>query len=395
MEAFRIMKPGGYLLSFGGTRTYHRMVCAIEDVGFEIRDCIYWVYGSGFPKSQNIGMLIEKKMGGKGEVIGIGEGVGSKSGETYSKTGGYKEGEIPIKQPTIPEAKEWDGWGTALKPAHEPIVVARKPLSQRTVAENVLKYGTGGYNIDECRISYQESGEDERLGTERVWHNRQRNDVNIYGGGKGIPQCDLTSNPKGRFPANLIWTCRCETDKHEDNTCPYHEFAKAGESTSCPTKRNRTTLGSFGMPNDNTPEYSDSGTPARFFYCAKASTSERNIGCEELPNKEVFRAGHGNQEEDEISVRFRTQTKNIHPTVKPISLMEYLVKLVTKKDAVVLDPFMGSGTTGIACANVERKFIGIEKDEEYFKIAEKRVGVTEKLVLEGKKQKTLFGDDWA
>ena len=204
-EVLRVLKPGGHLLAFGGTRTYHRMACAIEDAGFEIRDQMQWIYGSGFPKSMDISKAIDKKFKAKREVIKTVKGMGKQNPEWNGTAKGRKENyykpEYQLTAPASPEAKQWDGWGTALKPAHEPIVVARKPLSEKTIAENVLKWGTGGINIDGCRIELQEEGEDKRLGGKGTWR-AEKMAKNVYKGGYSGE--GVTSSILGRFPANVI-----------------------------------------------------------------------------------------------------------------------------------------------------------------------------------------------
>jgi site-specific DNA-methyltransferase (adenine-specific) len=423
-ECLRVLKPGGYLLSFGGTRTYHRMACGIENAGFEIRDCIMWIYGSGFPKSLNVGKKIDEMQGNEREFIGKGISGSKETHKTYNmafeegKTTSLMGGEFEITK----GSSEWEGWGTALKPAVEPIVVARKPLSEKNVALNVLKWGTGGINIDEGRVRFQ-GKEDYEETTQKNRHaDFNSNDgirvptKGIYHGDNRPPENYNPDIEKGRFPANIIFECICDEllegkargsqghwsktkttgfgefgngkseyfgvgpkddmkcKIHTNPNCPcYMLDEQSGESKSSDTKRYRNTLGSFGMPNDSTPEYSDKGGASRFFYCAKASKSERNFGLDELESKEVFRAGHGNSEEDEVTKRFRTQMKNNHPTVKPVALIEYLIKLVTRENSIVLDPFIGSGTTAIACLKLNRQFIGIEKEPEYVKIANARI----------------------
>ena len=295
MECMRVLKPGGYMLAFGGSRMYHRLASGVENAGFEIRDQMMWIYGSGFPKSRDIGKDIEKiKVGGIKNLKQIGTKQGIKvetgtSGYSYSKEyvpgksmGGKQiSGDIPVYEIT----NEWGGWGTALKPAHEPIVMARKPLSEKTVGNNVLEWGTGGINIDESRIegikpqvtrssSMFQSKHDGRLSEE---------------------------SHIGRFPANVIFD-------EEAGTLLDEQY----EGVS------------------------------RFFYCPKTSKGDRNEG-------------------------------NIHPTVKPTDLMLYLIRLVTPKGGVTLDPFMGSGSTGKAAVRGGFDFIGIEREKEYMEIAEARI----------------------
>lgn len=277
-EVFRVLKPGGHLLSFGGTRTYHRLVVAIEDAGFEIRDQIQWIYGSGFPKSHNI------------------------------KDGDFK------------------GWGTALKPANEPICVARKPLEKGlTVSENVLKYGTGAINIDECRIGFSENETDSRIGTSTI--SKGSEGKAPFGEKKGGKAVQMYK--EGRWPANVIFD--------EDAA-------------------------------------SRLGEPSRFFYVAKASKRERNAGLEGMPEKEKKTLGdYVSPSEGRTASKSGSAMQNFHPTVKPLKLMEYLIKLVTPPKGIVLDPFLGSGTTGVAAKSLGFEFVGIEMNPEYAEIAEKRI----------------------
>ena len=343
-EALRVIKPGGHLLAFGGTRTYHRIACAIENAGFEIRDQMQWIYGSGFPKSLNIGKAIDKIQGNEREDLGISKNSRPNQEGKQPLTMSGKFTYSNLTKGTSP----YEGWGTNLKPANEPICVARKPLSEKTVAANVLKWGTGGINIDTCRI-----------GTDNI----------LTCGGKkgGVTYGDwankINEYHQGRFPANVIF----------DEEAGALLDEQSGVSKSNDSKRTRQTIGSFGMPNDATPEYLDSGGASRFFYCAKASKSERNAGLEGFEEKVGGSMEGGNDKRNGLNKPQLKLTKNIHPTVKPIKLMEYLVKLVTQPGGVVLDPFTGSGTTLIAAKKLGFKYIGIEREEEYCKIAEARV----------------------
>ena len=361
-ECMRVLKPGGYLLSFAGSRTYHRMAVNIEDAGFEIRDQIMWVYGSGFPKSHNISKSIDKKNNTyiKGELS-----PNSRiSGE--SPSGCYGEGvqTKTIDKPQSKEAKQLEGWGTALKPAHEPIVVARKPLSEKTVAANVLKWGTGGINIDECRVETQDN-------TGRP----SGTDPGMWAGKK---QMVSETNSLGRFPANFI---------HDGSDEVVSEFPDKVEGKDN-FKRGASSI--FGSQADgsgyNGQSKSNWGSASRFFYCAKASKSERNEGLEGFDIKEAvvkefrptLRDEDNNwetpiQETPYGGANRAGNTQNNHPTVKPVKLMQYLVRLVTPKGGVVLDPFIGSGTTGKACRLEGFDYVGIEKEEEYCKIAEARI----------------------
>ena len=338
---FKVLKPGGHLLAFSGSRTYHRMAVAIEDAGFEIRDQVMWLYGSGFPKSMNIGKVIDKK---NREIM-----------------------------------NEYKGWGTALKPAHEPLVLARKPLSEKSVVDNVLKHRTGGINIDECRVEgndakYPDTNPDfrdqgrqskENMGidklsfgqTENVKRKmvvrKSRTDDSVFNNGNSSFKAEnalyADADPRGRFPSNVM---------HDGSDSIKELFEDK----------------------------------SRYFYCAKTSKAERNQGLDNLPTKKASSMpGRRNPDDmkdskidNDVTGRFVTQKKNIHPTVKPIKLMKYLCRLITPKGGTVLDPFMGSGSTGMAAKEENFEFVGIEKEEEYFNIATARIeSVETKSTLEG------------
>ena len=329
-ECLRVLKPGGHLLAFSGSRTYHRMVVAIEDYGFEIRDQIMWIYGSGFPKSLDIGKAIDKSAGFEGEVIGTEKvDIGIQGGSMHSGRS-TNVVERNIKE-LSPEAQQWEGWGTALKPAHEPIVVARKPLIG-TVASNVLTYGTGGLNIDGSRV-----GTDGGTKLEV-----EEKDVGLYSpGSSGLKRGygEVVAG-LGRWPANVI---------HDGSEEVLEYF----------------------------------GEPQRFFYCAKASKSERNAGLEGLPERvKVFNGQSGEpagNAEGSVEDKFSTKpAQNFHPTVKPLALMRYLIKLVTPPNGIVLDPFLGSGTTAVAATLEGFEWIGCEMTEDYFPIIEARVAWAQK-----------------
>jgi DNA modification methylase len=326
-ECLRILKPGGHLLAFGGTRTYHRMACAIEDAGFEIRDCIQWLYGSGFPKSHDISKAIDKKLGAKREVVAIKKKTQSYGYEGNNVYGGDKNrgGIQETTAPATSEAQQWNGWGTCLKPANEPIVLARKPLSEKTIAENVMKWGTGGINIDGCRI---ESGGEHKRAYQPTNHER-----GVYGKQTAFQP----SNKEGRFPANVI------LDEEAGRLLDEQSGISKSKKSMRGVGYTDSDIYGTGDKNFNTERgFNDTGGASRFFYCAKASKKERGEG-------------------------------NNHPTVKPVSLIKYLVTLVTPPDGVCLDPFMGSGTTAVACINTNRFFIGFELDKGYYDIANRRI----------------------
>jgi len=377
IEAFRVLKPGGFLLSFGGTRTYHRMACAVEDVGFEMRDMVEWMYGSGFPKSLNIGKAIDKLQGNEREVIGekklwghnAGSGPGSFSKNEYEGQTG-----IVRLEPLTKGYSEWEGWGTALKPAHEPICMARKPLSEKTVAENVLKWGTGGINVDGCRV-----GTNDELthgGPLRTNSGDTRSGKALGMFQDGTPNT-YKQSPQGRFPANLIH------DGSEEVLACFPDSNGSGPARVLKRSAKPEQDG-WGM-NKNEPDDAilvDAGTgnAARFFYCAKASKAERDAGCENLEERFVRRDDgqpfgmNTNQYRPDGSERKSIPPRhNNHPTVKPLALMRYLCRLVTPPGGIILDPFMGSGSTGVAVELEGFRFIGIDQDKEAFDIACRRV----------------------
>ena len=360
-ECLRVLKPGGYLLSFAGSRTYHRMAVRVEDVGFEIRDQIMWIYGSGFPKSMNISKYIDKKFGTE-KIVGKGTAgktaLGQSSG--YNKT--YNPHEYNITEPGSELAEQWKGWGTALKPAHEPIVMARKPLSEKTVVDNVLEWGTGGINVEESRIPYKSKDDMEiRKNTHR--ETNKLGDGN-FGGGKYSQPVE-----SGRFPANII------LDKEAGKILD----EQTGElsTVGSPKKIDNSKTSIFGAGVPGFQMYGDKGGASRFFYCPKTSKRDRNEGLDEFEEKTRsdankmmgksgnFKTGSGNDR--------TTEFKNNHPTVKPTDLMLYLIRLVTPKGGTTLDPFMGSGSTGKASVRGGFDFVGIEREEEYMEIAQARI----------------------
>jgi hypothetical protein len=333
-EVIRVSRPGAYLLAFGGTRTFHRLACAIEDAGWELRDTLMWVYGSGFPKSLDVSKAIDKaagEEGGRGPMKRGGERLarlvdGKRDGEGRW---GDESGRDPFTYaPATEAAKQWHGWGTALKPAWEPIIMARKPLVG-TVAENVQLWGCGAVNVDGCRIALN--------GDYKCGANGRPSQTGLgdnYDPSKANQHCEL-----GRWPANLI---------HDGSEEVVELFpAEAGAAAPVHVRNGDKFRAAYGRFQGNIDEEGstyrgDSGSAARFFYCAKASRSERGDG-------------------------------NNHPTVKPLALMEYLIRLVTPPEGVVLDPFCGSGSTGVAAFNQGMFFVGIEREKEYVEIARKRI----------------------
>lgn len=487
-EVFRVLKPGGHLLSFGGTRTYHRLVLNIEDAGFEIRDQIQWIYGSGFPKSQNVALAIDKQAGAIGHRGKAFRTAGAGDRDDIQNKNGV-EG-MSYSEPTTVEAKQWQGFGTALKPANEPIALARKPLSEKTVAKNVLKHGTGALNIDGSRIPT----EDKLTGSGSAC--LKFGDQNSRPYQKDFVPLGCNQNPQGRWPANVLFDEEAaamldeqsgvlksgalnaghkqgvgKTSMLSSNTTkeifrdygndsggasrffqvikqtefdiesawqnqsdslsarPAKSSSKQDEEslnivreavrTSCKsdhqlllcldsipsskkcilyqdlalhveelrnigiTEITQSLLRLFGSAlhatdeNTNSENLNVKSGPTRFLYQAKASKRERNAGLEGMPlvegktmgERAPDKSGSSNNTTGQVPAR----NQNFHPTVKPIKLMEYLCKLITPPGGVILDPFMGSGSTGVAAAKLGFRFIGIEMNEEYLAIAQKRI----------------------
>lgn len=377
-EVYRVLKPGAILLAFGGTRTYHRMVCAIEDAGFEIRDTIAWVYGSGFPKSYDISKALEAQMktgrsSPKGQrMVAMGdeyEQTPLAGTPNYGVTGNFTNKDTGSKPMAIttPEAQLWHGWGTALKPAFEPIVVAMKPIDG-TFVNNALTWGVAGLNIDGGRVGYAEQETDNRVGTDFVSNG---GDASANANDNQVPNKYYVQMYKsnGRFPANFIHDGSDEVT----GLFPDSDTKRIDKPSMCDEEAN--TWGGTFQRNRGARGYDGNGSAARFFYCAKASRSERNAGLEGMEERWIDEsrkegAVGGNNPRN----RGARSATNHHPTVKPLALMRYLARLTkTPTGGVVLDPFMGSGTTGIACVQEGREFIGIEREAEYIEIAEKRI----------------------
>lgn len=409
-EVLRVLKPGGHALVFAGTRSMDLMSISLRLAGFELRDSIgfahdsekapllAWCHGQGFPKSLDISKAIDKAAGVEREVIGF-DPVKAAQQTPAINTNAYSNYSGNIGHITIPSteaAKQWEGWGTSLKPAWEPILLCRKPL-EGTVVENVLTYGTGGINIEGCRVPIDEIQDKSQL---RTMNRSQKTEMSGWGmnvNGSDNPQ---VISPSGRFPANLIY------DGSEEVLALFPETKSGKGRNPAKTSSNGFTKNSIRTEDVN---YGDSGSAARFFYCAKTSPKERNMGCEGLTSKERPIAGNnqgtrvcvdcgltdnGNlNDHSKCSGKFEYRQckplKNNHPTVKPLALIEYLIKLISRKDSVILDPFMGSGTAGIACVNLDRKFIGIEQDPDYFEIAYTRI-----INVKKHQQPKLFFDEF-
>jgi DNA modification methylase len=372
-ECLRVLKPGGHLLAFAGTRTQHRMAVRIEDAGFEIRDMIAWVYGSGFPKSLNIGKAVDKLQGNEREVVdnvsadGRNRGAEPSKGRVHNPSGMVTMWERNSK--TTKGQSDFEGFGTALKPALEPITVARKPLTG-TVAENVLKWGTGGLNIDGCRVEYGNET-DNRIGTDATNEGRAKNNF-FKGVDAGNPNY-LMYKPTGRFPANFI-------HDGSDEVLELMPETQSGALNFGHKRGSGVTSYGGGGGIVQSDYGNDKGSAARFFYCAKASKSERDAGLEGMELKQTVGGGGGIgdylEDINSSSGKYgceKAPAKNYHPTVKPIALMRYLIRLVTPPGGVVLDPFAGSGTTGCAAALEQMSYILIEREPDYIEIAAARI----------------------
>lgn len=356
-QVLRTMKPGAYLAAFGGSRTYHRMACAIEDAGFEIRDSLMWLYGMGFPKSSDMSKAIDKTLGKTHER----EVISSYHSAIFTNVGNGWEGEITKSKAATPEAAAWEGWGTGLKPAFEPIVLARKPLDG-TAAKNALKWGTGGINIDGCRVG-------ENGGTTSIVIGEEMEDRTAYGPEKRrMPVFDM---PYGRWPANVLLGCYCETDVHEDECAVAILDKEVPDAGGGFGKRGHNDAAgvttSFGFAaHGETVGFGDFGGASRFFYTAKASRSERESRLD-LNGDVVVSKANPRKGEPQIAGR-----RNTHTTVKPVAVMRWLVKLITPPGGRVCDPFMGSGGTRLAAFGEGARFVGIDLSAEYCDIASRR-----------------------
>jgi len=337
----RALKPGGHLANFCATRTYHRMACAVEDCGFEIRDMLEWMYGSGFPKSLDLAKAIDKSLGAEREIIGTklgrpGYADTENTGGMLPGMKGAKPGYLDVTEPATPEAAAWDGWGTALKPAHEPIVLARKPVIG-TVIGTVLEFGTGGLHVDACRV-----GDDERRNAAAA---NKPGGPSLNMSARGMPDAPA-SDVIGRWPPNAVLSPETA--------------AKLGDRASY------------------FPVF-DYGEQDRFFYAAKASRDEREAGCEHLPARtgaeavERAEGSAGKANPRAGAGRTANEVRNFHPTVKPVSLMRWLCRLICPPGGTILDPFAGSGTTGIAAVSEGFDFVGFELDPDHHAIAMARI----------------------
>ena len=392
-ECFRVLKPGGHILAFSAARTYHHLATNIEMAGFEIRDQLMWLYGSGFPKAQDIGKAIDKREGKKDPNYGsnkhsgiVTEGEGRKDYRcsVCNKTIGSwvkdcKEEDCGQKYNYQTDlAQQWAGWKTALKPAHEPIVMARKPFKGSAI-DNVLEHGTGALNIDASRVTFSEN-DDPRIG--KGYEHQASAQVMPGQSKKGLGhQQNLYPNDTGRFPSNVIMD-------EEAGAILDKQAPKTGNASS--SKRTKTGMTGTGASlqwhksagESNGISDGLSGA-SKFFYCPKVSRSERHVGFD-TSNIPTNPSGMYEQDENgKMGKRYEARvegprTGNNHPTVKPVELMKYLVRLVTPTGGKVLDPFNGSGSTGMACVELDYEYVGCELDPEYVEIANNRISAWEK-----------------
>lgn len=379
-EVMRTLKPGGHVVAFSGTRTYHRLACAIEDAGFEIRDQLAWVYGSGFPKSHDVSKGIDKAAGAERAATATRKIAIDQWTEEGRKRLAAGEGgmyEIPVTAPATEAARQWQGWGTALKPAWEPIVLARKPLIG-TVAENVLAWGVGALNIDGCRV-----GSEGGTAFGRSADKSETASVGGYLNAKAGSPIDA-----GRWPANIV-------HDGSDEVLAGFPTSKDGVAGKRGGENGNVLKSGLGSTDKQWGGFGGQGTAARFFYCAKASRADRDAGLEGFAKKPGGMVS--NTSGQHITRRDEgyepTPRANTHPTVKPTELMQWLCRMVTPRGGVVLDPFMGSGSTGRGALREGCKFIGIEREEEYMPIAAARIADALKPEKKARPKKKTHAND--
>lgn len=390
-ECLRVLKPGGHALVWALPRTSHWTATAVEDAGFEIRDVVMHLFGSGFPKSLNVSKAIDDVAGVAPTVIGSRMLTGTAAMSTEEKGGTYVAGsgaragatkEVPITVPTSDLARQWSGFGTALKPAAEHWILARKPLVG-TVARNVLEYGTGALNVDGCRIGMTDADADainaKHAGMDVAAYEREAG-TSLQLSADPMPLKAASAHALGRWPANVTLDPEAAAMLDEQSLAGgMHGAGKARDaSEGTHTAGTATILGAnLGGP---APRFGDSGGASRFFYVAKPSTREREAGCEGLPRKGAAELTDREEDTDGLKSpragagRTSAGRANHHPTVKSIALMRWLVRLITPPGGLVLDPFCGSGTTGCAAVLEGMHFIGVDQSDEYVAIATARIG---------------------
>ena len=412
-EAYRVLKPGGSMLVMGGTRTFHRLACAIEDSGFIIKDTLMWLYGSGFPKAQDLGKMIDKRMGNiKNQSHGFNTAGGKENFKPQNKS--FRSDYGYQYNPEDSLAKHWDGFKVGgIKPAYEPIIWAVKP-PEGSYVDNVLKWGVGAVNVDECRVNVDNDEPNKRNNPSNspntIWNNSYTRGATLTKGRfpanvilSHHPECVQVGMKKIKSPGgNGITTAKSHFQRGEIKSGNFYadkDGLETVESWDChpecavrlldeqsgnlqsgenPKRRGsavfKNCYGEFQGQENCMNHYSrgaNSGGASRFFYCAKASRGERNAGLEGMEEKPI--ALNTGNAHNVATLGRETRYGNNHPTVKPIKLFEYLIKLVTREGQIILDPFIGSGTTAIAAHNTGRKCVGIEKEDEYLTIAKRRI----------------------
>lgn len=376
VEILRVLRPGGTMLCFAGSRTQHRMAINVEDAGFFLKDCIMWLYGSGFPKATDISKQIDKAAGAEREVVGKKQGDRYKyefkhGFDSHDENSKFGAGDAStITAPATAEAKVWDGWKShGLKPAYEPILVAMK-ANEGSYANNALTHGVAGLNIDAGRIEFQSDADKESAvfgrGTDILGGN-------YVGATHSTGETNIPPDDKGRFPANVILDEQAAKMLDEQSGESVSTGGRIGKKA-----KSNIDFGLSGKYEKGDPGFNDSGGASRFFYCAKASKSERNEGCEQFFWRKDPQRPSGVVEVTESEWLHLPEEDrargNVHPTIKPLDHMEYLCKLTsTPTGGIVLDPFAGSGTTCLAAYNTGRDYIGIERDPDYIKIIEARL----------------------
>lgn len=365
-ECLRVLKPGGHLVAFGAPRLYHRLACQIEDAGFEMRDCLLWLFGSGFPKSLDVSKAIDAAAGAVRERVPATGGLHNNANlndDGWAQIGSAAPTQ-PGPTPATPAAQQWSGYGTALKPAYEPIALARKPLSG-TVAANVLAHGTGALNIDGCRVEAPD-------GVPSFVQKGQTGET--YGAGLHGSARTGEQSTAGRWPANLI------LDEDAGALLDAQTGTLSARGNKGPSTRGDYDATSYGVGRGGdcggSMTYDKGGGASRFFYCPKASRAEREAGLDHLPERVVDESreqGAAGRESPRAGAGRGSERRNHHATVKPVDLMRWLVRLVTPPGGIVLEPFAGSGTTLVACALEGRDAIGMELDPEYVTIGRARV----------------------
>lgn len=391
-EAWRVLKPGGLLLAFGGTRTWHRLAVNIEDAGFEMHDTVMWLYGSGFPKSHNIGKAIDREAGAEREVVGFGLHAAYRQSQPYGQ-GARQDGSIDTRSvtaPATPDASTWDGYGTALKPAFEPCLLFRKPR-RGTYAQTAVEHGTGALWVDGARVGIEAH-------VNRTSAAPGGNGQRLHGGdGRNVENARLYSEQSkakspsvvyGRWPANVALVHDEGCGAECTDTCAVRVLGEQSGDVRSSGVFNRGQFhgdkqGAASIPinGDTGAMYSDIGTAARFFYHAKASRSEREAGLDGLDVVRIAANNHGNatDDSDDLSARWQTTVRNHHPTVKPLTVCEYMARLILppvayRSDAVLLVPYAGSGSEMIGAWQAGwHNIIGCELEQEYIEIAQRRI----------------------